>query len=162
MKHRISLIAAVTVVIAAFLFWWLSPTQVLKRRTEKLLSVLTFDEGRNLVSSQMSGYSLNALVAKELTLETPTVAEANGTFDRDQIETGFAWLGTQSKFTKFKVREFQSVSVNGDQATVEAKIDGTVVLAEYRPVDGLYNVTLHWQREEDGWRLTKAKWVEGK
>ena len=158
MKRNLPIAAAV-VVIGGFLFWYLSTEQVLKRRTEKLLSVLTFEEKRSMMGSQMGSYSLNALVAKELVLESPS-SEANGNFGRDQIESGFAWLGGQAKFTQFEVKEFQAVTVNGNLATVEALIDGVVALSEYRPVDGLYQVTLDWQKEDDGWKLAKAKWVE--
>jgi hypothetical protein len=155
------MIAAALIVIGGFLVWWLSPGQVLKRRTEKLLSALTLTEGRNKALGHMGVYSLNSMITKELELETPT-EQANGTFEREQIESGFSYLGSQAEFTKFDVKDFQSVAVDGNRATVTVLIEGVVALSNYRPVDGLYQVSLDWQLEEDGWRLSKAKWVESR
>lgn len=158
---RIFVIAAAVLVLGGFFIWWLSPAQVLKRQTEKLLSALTLAEGRNKAMGQMGVYSLNSMIMQQLELESPT-EQANGTFDRETVESGFSYLSSQAEFTKFDVREFQSVSVEGDRATVTALIEGVVALSNFRPVDGLYRVTLDWNREEDGWRLSKAKWVESR
>ena len=158
---RIFVIAAAVLVIGGFFIWWLSPAQVLKRQTEKLLSALTLVEGRNKAMGQMGVFSLNSMITKELELESPT-EQANGTFDRETVESGFSYLSSQAEFTKFDVREFQSVLVEGDRATVTALIEGVVALSNFRPVDGLYQVTLNWNREDDGWRLSKAKWVESR
>ena len=154
--------AVIVALLAGFVVWWLSPVQVVTRRTKSLLSAMTLQEGRGKASSTLSVYSLNPLIAKELILETPTISQANGTFDRSEIESGFSWLANQGKFTKFKIEELRSVTINGDRATVDAKIEGVVVLSEMRPADGLYDVELDWIREDDGWRLSKAKWIEAR
>jgi hypothetical protein len=59
--------AAVALVFIAFGVWWFSPTQVVKRRCNSLLSTLTMDAGTGTVSRQAGSYSLNALLAAEVT-----------------------------------------------------------------------------------------------
>ena len=159
---RLFVILPVVAVVVGFLVWWLSPTQQVKRQTGKLMKTLTVEQGTSPAVRQLGGYSLNGLIAKELILETPTISEANGTFEREQIETGFSWMVGQAKFTKFKVRDFETVEVNGTRAKVTAIIEGTVAFALYRPVDGPYRVEMDWEKEEDGWHLSRAKWTESR
>ena len=145
-------------VLVIFGVWWFSPTQVLKRRTQSLLTTLTLDGGSGKIGRQMAGYSLNALLAAEVELENPTLTEANGRFERAELESAFSWLCEQAKQTHFKLKNFKSVTLQGDKAQVALTLDGLVVLPSYRPADGLYEVTFDWKKEEDGWRLTRAAW----
>jgi hypothetical protein len=146
--------------IAAFAFWWFSPGQVIKRRTRSLLETLTFDSSTGRASRQMGAYSLNALLASEVELNTPTIDQANGTFERSEIESGFTWLCQQAKQTRFDLRRIHSIEVNGDRGVVDFSLDALVELPTYRPADGAFRVTYEWRREDDAWRLFKATWIE--
>ena len=157
---RLALIAALALILAIFGAWWFSPTQILKRRTQSLLATLTLDESKGKATRQMGAYSLNGLLASEVELDTPTIKEANGTFDHTELESAYSWLCEQAKQTHFKLVKFKSISVNGDKAKVEFTLDGLVELPVYRPADGIYDVTFDWQKKEDGWRLTRASWQQ--
>ena len=54
----------------------------------------------------MGVYSLNALLASEVELENPTIEEANGTFERSEMESAFSWLCEQAKQTRFELEKF--------------------------------------------------------
>jgi len=108
----------------------------------------------------MGAYSLNALLADPVELDTPTIKDANGSFQRDELESFFTWLCNQARETRFELQDFRSVRVKGDKATVKLTLIGLVVLPNYRPVDGAFDVALDWQKEKDGWRLTHATWTE--
>jgi hypothetical protein len=43
---------------------------------------------------------------------------------------------------------------------VKLSLTGLVELPTYRPADGTYDVTFDWQKEEDGWRLSRAVWQQ--
>ena len=116
------------------------------------------DAGTGRVGRQMATYSLNALLAEEVRLETPTIKEANGTFARSEMESAFSWLCNQAKETRFDLQKIHSIEITGDKAQVELALFGLVELPTYRPADGNYDVTFYWQKEEDGWRLTRATW----
>ncbi|GAA5125020.1 hypothetical protein JIN84_13485 [Luteolibacter yonseiensis] len=152
--------SVIAVVFIAFGVWWFSPAQVVKRRCNSLLSALTMDAGSGNVSRQAGAFSLNALLSEEVKLETPTISEANGTFERAELESAHSWLSGAAKETRFELQDFRSVTVNGDRATVELTLTGLVVLPTYRPVDGTYDVTFQWANQKDGWRLTSATWTE--
>jgi hypothetical protein len=136
---RLSIAAVILAIFAAFGLWWFSPTQVVKRRTQSLLSILTIDSGSGKITRQMGAYSLNKLLAPRVQLETPTIDEANGTFDRAEMESAFSWLCQQAK---------------------QLTLNGLVELPTYRPVDGNFFVTFDWKKSDDGWQLTHAKWEE--
>lgn len=157
---RLSILGAVLLMLAAFLFWWFSATQVLKRRTQSFLDVMTMDAGTGKSGRQLGVYRLNSLLAEEVELNTPTIEQANGTFARSELESGFSWISQQAKQTRFILNEIQSVDVASDRGKVVFLIEALVELPAYRPVDGNFQVTFHWQREKDDWRLTRADWVE--
>lgn len=157
---RILIPLAAVALIAGFLVWWFSPTQVVKRRTNRLLDVMSMSEGSSPATRQLGVYSLSGLIARELVLDTPTISDANGIFERSQIESGFSWLAGNAKSSKLKIEDIESIEVNGDEATVKATIDAVVILSDYRPADGLYAVEFDWRKEEDGWRLSRALWVD--
>ena len=155
---------AILLLIAAILIalgvWWFSPGQVVKRKSLSLLSTLTMESGMGSVSRQAGAYSLNALLAKEVELDTPTIKEANGTFERSELESAYAWLSNQAKQTRFELQDLRSVTIKEKEAVVEMSLEGFVELPTYRPADGSYDVVFNWRREEDGWRLYRATWTQ--
>jgi hypothetical protein len=149
-----------TVIIAGgCLYWWFSPEQVVKRRTESFLKILTLEATESPTSRQMGAYSLNALLAGQVALENPTINEANGSFERPDLESAYAWLCQQAKQTRFELVNFESVTISGKAAKVTFTLNALVELPTYRPADGVYQVVFDWQEAEDGWRLTSAKWT---
>jgi hypothetical protein len=157
---RLVIPLAVVGLLAVFALWWFSPTQVLKRRTESLLTTLTLDGGSGKVGRQMRVYSLNGLLASGVELDNPAIKEANGTFERAELESAFSWLCEQAKQTRFKAGKFHSISVSGDKARVTLTLNGLVELPTYRPADGKFDATFDWQKDEDGWRLARASWKQ--
>jgi len=159
MKKLLIPVAALVATIAVLL-WFFSAEQVLKRRTGKLMSILTMEEAGDRNSRHVNALGLGNLIGDELTLETPTIEEANGVHQKTEVESGFAGLSRVASFTKFEIVEYHSITINGDEARVTATIEAVVALSSYRPADGLYEVELDWQKADDGWRLTRAKWQE--
>ncbi len=157
---RIAIYVIFAALLAALGGWWFSPTQVVKRRTQSLLTTLTLDSGGGKIGRQAGGYSLNALLAEQVELDTLTIKEANGSFERAELESAYSWLCDQAKQTRFELQHFNAVAIDGDKAKVELTLAGLVELPNYRPVDGNYDVTFNWQKEKDGWRLRQATWKE--
>lgn len=157
---RFALPVFIVAILGAFLFWWFSPVQVVKRRTQTLLEVLTMEAGSGKAGRQAGVYSLNALLASEVELVTPTIPEANGTFERPEMESAFSWLGEQAKQTRFELEKIHSVKIAGDRADVSFSLDALVELPNSRPADGRYEVVFQWQREDNHWRLASARWTK--
>jgi ketosteroid isomerase-like protein len=135
---------------------------VLKRRTVSLLETLTLDSGASRNGRQFAVHSFNALLASEVTLENPTITEANGTFERQEIESAFSWICQQAKQTRFELEGLESVTVSGDTGEVVCVLEALVELPGVRLADGIYQARLFWRREDDNWRLERAIWTEAK
>lgn len=157
---RIGLPVFVIALLGAFLFWWFSPVQVIKRKTKTLLETLTLQASTGTASRQLGGYALNALLAEEVELKSTSIREANGTFERSEMESAYSWLCGQAKHTQFDLISFHSVEIDDKTANVNFTLNAVVELPAYRPADGDYDVHFRWQREEDGWRLASATWTE--
>ncbi len=160
--RRFALPAVLLALSGAFVFWWFSPVQVLKRRTNSFLQALTIESGSGKTGRHLATYKLNALLAEEVELTAPSMPEADGNFQRSELESAFSWLCDQAKQTRFDLENFRSVRVDDGQADVTFALNALVDLPGYRPADGRYEVTFHWQQEKDGWRLTRAQWDEAR
>lgn len=158
---RLGMLVIFFVLLGAFTYWWFLPAQVLKRRTQRILHTLTLKSGTSRTNRQLGVYSLNALLSSAVQLDTPTLPDANGTFDRSEVESAFSWLSDQAIQTHFQLAKFHAVTIDGDQADVAFAIEALVELPSSRPVEGRYVVTFRWQLENDAWYLTRANWVAG-
>lgn len=148
--------------IAGGLFWWFSPEQVVKRQTKELLTAFTFSPGSSKANREMAGLNLTRLLAPQVSIDVPDAENASGSFSRSDIDSAFHWLCTAAKETRFNLQHYNSIVLNGDEATVSATIDAFVDLPSYRPADGPGEATLVWKKAQDGWQLTTLVWRENR
>ena len=159
--RRIAQSLVIFALLGGLAVWWYQPTQVLTRRTRKLLHTLTLPSDDNKSGRRMGIYALNALLSSQVEFDAPpSLAQATGSFDRAEVESVFSWLCDQAKQTRFSLRQIHSVTVNGDQADVAFLIEALVELPNDRLADGRYECTFHRQLENETWHLTRAKWAE--
>lgn len=155
--------ARIVLIVAAVLLvplgmWWFSPEQAVMRRTKHLMEVLTLSEGSGVPLRQAKVYSMNALLAPEVELVVPDVPEANGSFDKEEMEAAFSWICRNAKRSRFDITAFRDVDVVGDTATVRFLAEGYIELSTGRPADGSFEVTIVWKKGGDGWRYDKIVW----
>jgi hypothetical protein len=155
-KLWIALIAAALLIPLGM--WWFSPEQVVMRRTKHLMEVLSLDKGTSRPFRQAKVFSMNAMLAPQVELTIPEVSEANGTFDRHDMESAFSWICQNAKHSRFDVTDFRDVDVDGDTATVNFLAEGYLELGSGRPADGTFDVTIVWKKGGDGWRYDKVIW----
>jgi len=161
MKRAIILVVFL-VILTGLGAWWFSDKQVLKRRTNSLMTTLTMDGGTGKTTRHLGAYSLNSILAPSVQLDTPTIKEANGTFERSELESAYSWLCDAAKQTRFEVVKFESITITGVEADMKLRLTGNVELPTYKPAEGEYDVTFQWKKWEDGWRLEKARWDKEK
>lgn len=155
-KLWIALIAAL--VLIPFCMWWFSPEKTIMRRTQHLLEVLSLKEGTGGPLRQAKVFSMNALLAPEVELVMPAIADANGTFDKEEMESAFSWICNNAKQSRFHITTFRNVLINGDTATVDFLAEGFLDLGSSRPADGIFEVSIVWKKSGDGWRYDKVTW----
>lgn len=155
-KLWISLAAAA--VLIPFGMWWFSPEQTVMRRTKHLMEVLSLSQGSAGPLRQAKVFSMNALLAADVELVIPEIDDANGTFDKAELESAFSWICENAKESRFDITAFRDVAVNGDTATVTFLAEGFLDLGSVRPADGTFEVNIVWKKGGDGWRYEKVIW----
>lgn len=158
---RFALLLSLLVGCGTLAFWWYRPTQVLKRRTQKVLHTLTLPASGEHSGRKIGIYALNDLLSSQVEFDAPpSLDQASGFFDRSEVASAYSWLCDQAQETRFDLQEIHSVAIGGDQADVAFSLVALVELPNARPVDGRYEVTFRWLKENDTWHLIHAKWVQ--
>ncbi len=153
----IPIIAALAICIALGV-WWFSPEQIIKRRTKSFLKTITIEQGSGGFSRGAGVHGFSDYIAKHITLENPDIEEANGEFASTDVQSGFAWLANNAKQMTFKPLEFSLISAGETDAQVDFTLQGLVEVSGTKPVDGKFQVIFFWKKQDDRWRLSRAKW----
>lgn len=157
MKRFLPLIAAAAAVLA-FVFWWYSTAQVLKRQSDKLLNLATVAEGSGTGSRQLGGLALNRLLAAEVTLSVEEAPDANGTFSNAELEAAWSAYQRHVKRASFARRGPPRTLVSGSSATVSMNVETLVESSNLRIMEGTRNIVFRWSENKEGdWRLTTAE-----
>jgi hypothetical protein len=157
---RLTLIVAVLILLAGFLVWWFSPTQVVARRTRELCQVLTLEADSRAAGRSLGSFKLDGLLQPNVELDIPSIADANGTLARSEIGSTFTWLCNNAKETRFKIERIDAIFVDRDLANVRARIEARVLLSGTQVIDSPGDASFTWRKAEDGWRLEKVSWRE--
>ncbi len=157
--NRLTTGAAALAILTGFLVWWFHPDQVLKRRTKGLMNTLTLAEGAGAASRNLKLAPLSRAVGDRVLITGSGDHRADGTFTRDEIESGFAWLTRNARFTRFRIRSYESVAIDGREGVVRAVVEGHVELRDRTPLEGTHHATLTWNHDGDSWRLVAADWA---
>ncbi len=157
MKKLWIALAALVIVIPLGIGWF-SPEQVLMRRAKHLMEVISLSEGTGGPLRQAKVFSMNAMLAPEVELVIPAVGEANGTFDKQELESAFSWICRNAKSSDFHVTEYRKIEINGDTAVTVIRVNGYMELPTGRPADGFFDVGIDWKKGGDGWRFDRIVW----
>ncbi len=155
---RLWFLLAILLIFIPIGVWLLSPKQVIMRRTKHLMEVMSINAGTGAAIRQAKVFSMNAMLAPRVTITAPEIGDANGSFDKQELESGFSWICQNAKSADFRIRNFADISIEDDKATVTVVVDALMELPAYRPADGVYLVTIHWVKGGDGWRFEDVSW----
>ena len=155
---KLWIVLAALVILIPLGIWWFSPEQVIMRRTKHLMEVVSMSDGTGGPLRQAKVFSMNAMLAPEVELVIPEIPDANGTFDKQELESAFSWICQNAKSSSFRITDFKKVEVDGDRANVRIFVEGYMELPVYRPADGAFDVTIAWVKGGDGWRFEKVVW----
>jgi len=157
-KSPIIFIAVGLLILIPLGMWWFSEDHAIKRHSNHLMRVLTIHAGTSAPVRHAKVFSINGVLAPKLEISSPDIQRADGTFDKVEIESAFSWICRNAKESKFGITEFVEIKIDGERATVNAVVEGFMELGGSRPVDGTFDVTLHWVKIDGSWRLEKMVW----
>ncbi len=138
--------------------WFFSDVQVLKRRCAELTDLLSIESVNGGPLRQAKVYSLNKLLAENVTIETKEIQDLRGSFDRQEIESGFSWILNNAKESKFQIDEYLNIDVINERGVTTLAVEGFMEFPTYRPADGRFEVEIEWMETEEGWKFDRVSW----
>lgn len=155
---KLWMLLAVIVILVPVSIWYFAPEKVLQRRAKHLIEVISMSEGTGGALRQAKVFSMNAMLAPEVELVIPDIGDANGTFDKQELESGFSWICQNAKLSDFRIIEYRKIEVNGETGMTHIRVRGFMELPTGRPAEGVFDVVIHWKKGGDGWRFHKIVW----
>ncbi len=147
------------VLTVVFVAWWNSPTQVVKRRTKTLVTILTIPASEQEAARKVRSMGLDAFLDDSIQLAAHDIPELADPFDREQISGGFTYFCQRVISSDFTLKKFQSVAIDNEEACVKALISVRLDLpGGNHGVNGNYEATLLWHRSKQAWKLKSADW----
>jgi hypothetical protein len=139
--------------------WWTSSTQVVKRRTKSLVAVLTIPSSEPATSRKIRAMSLDSFLGDSIQVVAKNIPDLEEPLGRDEINGAFSYFCDRATASTFTLKKFQSVEINGDEATVKTLISVRLDLpGGDRGISGNHEVTLVWQHAKDAWKLKSVDW----
>ena len=153
---KLIILAAAAVILIPLGMWWFSPEQIIIRRTKHLMEVLTIAESTGRPFRQAKVFSMNAMLAPEISISISEISDANGTFDKQEVESAFSWICQNAKRSEMSIIDFGDITITDDEAEVEVMVDALFELPAGHSVSGNYVMTTDWLKTGDGWRFEKV------
>jgi hypothetical protein len=157
-KHLLIYVGVFLLLLIPLGMWWFSEERVVKRRSEHVMDILTISGDTKGMFRQAKVFSINGVLAPRFEIESSSIKRANGSYAKDQIESAFSWILSNAKESEFEITDFLEVNIEGDNAIVRAKVEGFLELSTSRPADGVFDVTLYWEKSDSNWVLEKVIW----
>jgi hypothetical protein len=157
--RRLAILAVTFILAVGFLAWWNSSTQVVKRRTKSLVTVLTIPASEQEGVRKVRSMGLDPFLDDSIQVVAKGIPELEDPLDREQINGAFTYFCQRVTSSDFSVKKFQSVEINGEEARVKALISVHLDLpGGDRGVSGTHEVTLLWQHAKQAWKLKSVDW----
>ncbi len=163
MRRLVIPLLAVILLAAAFAWWWNQPGKVVARRVVGLFEAASVEVDAGNLTRSTRGNAIEGFLAPNITFAGPedTTDEIAGPQSRDFVVNTYTALAKYCRLVSLQKPEFGNITINGDEATVEAKVDAVIELPnEERPVDGIQHLAMTWKKIEGTWRLAAARWHE--
>jgi predicted neuraminidase len=152
-------IPVLLLVLIPLSLWWFSEKQVIVRRSEQLMAMLSIDAGTNTILRHAKVLGMKSMLAPQVEISSPDIERANGEFASHDLESAYSWICRNVVASRFVISDFRSVTIRGDHAVVVITVDGFMQLPSDKPVDGKSVVTLRWIKRNGNWRLRNVIWT---
>ncbi|BCX50190.1 hypothetical protein HAHE_40980 [Haloferula helveola] len=156
------MVVAIAAAAVAFLLWWFSATQVLKRRVSSLIDTAVVPASMSDIGRGARGPNVAEFVAGSLEIDSPpSLAQDLGPdLNRDTVSALYSAVAKYCRSITVNDLKIQSVDVDGETATVRFSADAVVDLPDRRPVDGIVDVDSRWRKTDGKWLLERFAWTE--
>ena len=162
-RRRLILIALLLVLGGILGTWWNQPERVIARRVAGLFSAANVAAEDGNFTRGTRGNAIEPFLAPNLTFESPDsqTDEIDGLRSRSSVVSLYNSLAQYCRRVSIKPPEIDRITLAGDEATVEARIDAVIELRGGRsPVDGIQHLEMTWRKIDGKWCLAFTRWHE--
>lgn len=159
-SRRIAIFALLGVLLLAFVGWWYSPTRILKRRCDSFLDVISLSAKQEPAGRQVQALRLGDYLARDVAISGRDFSEEiESPVSRGDMQAIFSAVGDACTFIAITERQYESVGIVGDDATVRVLVNLAIGHPEGATrFNGTHRMLLSWQREKNVWVLAKVAW----
>jgi hypothetical protein len=159
-SRRLAIFALLGVALLAFLGWWYSPTQILKRRCDSFLDVISLSEHQEPAGRQVQALRLGDYLDRRVAISGSELSEEiDSPMSRGDVQAIFSAVGDACTFIAITERQYESIVIVGDDATVQVLVKLAIGHPEGAArFDGTHRLLLSWRREKNAWVLAKVEW----
>lgn len=162
MQRKFLPLALVLLVAGLFLWWWMLPANVLKRRVASLLETAEVPPGMSDIARGARGPNLARYLDRKVRIVRPDDLrdEIPEAMERDTIAAYYSAGARSCSRIEFEQPEFDEILVKGDEAHVKFRVDAVAEFPSRRPADGIQVVETSWRKVDGDWLMTEVKWQE--
>ena len=156
MKKPIIAGAVIFAAVTAFLVWWFSDTQVIKRRTSLLAETLTISEPDSNPARALKSQKFAELLAKNFS-GNADLARYSGNISRDEAISGHQYLSHSVKSSSLTLSDFKIISLESSTAQVSATFSLSITTKNGETDSETSATSLVWIKNDSGkWQLSSA------
>lgn len=161
-RSKIIIVSVAVALGVAFLIWWMSPTQVLKRRITNLIEEANVPAGMGKLGRNNRGPEVSEYMTEMIDVVPPSGLDddINHNYDRETVSRYYSALAHYCKEISSKDLEIEEINVNGEMAEIYFRMDLVVDLGSRRPADGIMVARTTWKKLDGTWLLEFIEWTE--
>ena len=144
-------------IITAFLMWWFSPSQVVKRQTNTVINCLDIPETATKTYRALKTTSFSNLLAKTATCHVD-IANYHKDLTHDQLVESHQLYAYHVDWASAKGSNIKVNIIDDQHATAQAELNFTISSKKMAASSELITLNLSWQKNDAGkWQLTKVE-----
>lgn len=165
MTKKILIPATFILAIIAFLLWWFSTAQVLKRRSLDLIDCVRMEEGTGRVQRAFKADNLKDYITDTITVTYPQMKSTFNhqystnlpiSLDEDQAKSALLYLTELAEWIKVENESVEVLKHNENAATVKISFDITSKLKNMTEQSASLTGVLTFQYIEKRWLMAEA------
>ncbi len=151
----ISLVAIIIVLV-----WWFSPSQIIKRQTQKIIQCLDIPETATKTYRALKTNSFSNLLARSVSCRVD-IAEYQSEFSRDQLIESHQMYAYNVASAVAEASNIEVHIIDDKNARTNADIYFAITSKKIAAIKEKIEINLDWEKTDTGkWRLTNVEIVD--
>ena len=160
MKSIYRFAAIALIVLGLFSWWYYQTPRMLARKIDGLISTLRFDPSTSRSSRLIKTSGIQSYFDEQVEITSP-IDNANGNFSPEDLTSGYSFLTENAREISIERVGEISCELDGPHATQRFDCNAKVSVSRWlKNLNGRYEITVHWKKTNDGWKIHSTDWKE--